>query len=109
MKDIGNIQLQSWMNDRLPDMLWAALIVGTFSRDQYLGIFRAISETAEKLRDTRVFLTHSDLAKISDSEFDLVMNAIISDDLARKSLAPLRLLNALPDLKHWLRWGQLSL
>jgi hypothetical protein len=104
MNDVGNFQLQSWMNERLPNMLWAVLLSRQLPRDVYLALLRSISETAERFRDTKIFLTHSELAKISDTEFDLLMDAIISDTSIRNLLAPLRLFDALPDLAHWLRW-----
>ncbi|MFH0816363.1 MAG: hypothetical protein V1934_06070, partial [Methanobacteriota archaeon] len=38
------ITTTSWQNDRLPEMLWAVLVVGNTSREVSLDIFRYIAK-----------------------------------------------------------------
>src|SRR5580700_3057776 len=95
-RTIGNVKLHSWINDRLPEVLWALLLANALPRDRYLDLFRAISDTAAKFVDTDVFLTHSELAKISDADFVVIMERVIQDDVARNALAPLRLFAGMP-------------
>jgi hypothetical protein len=98
---LRNISLKNWPNERLPEVLWAALLTQLKPRDRYLAIFRAISNNAEKFRDTDAYLTHSEIAKLSSSEFETLMAPILSDDQVKLALAPLLLLEHLPDRHHW--------
>jgi len=39
----GSINFSSWSNERLPEMLWAALVMTVFPREDALGAFREIA------------------------------------------------------------------
>ncbi len=41
----------SWVNERLPEMLWAALVVGNMEREEALAFFRYISDFVKKNPD----------------------------------------------------------
>jgi len=89
------------MDDRLPEVLWAVLLAGALEREVYLELFRAVSDSAAMFRDTKVFVTHSEMAKISDDEFSKIAEPFISDENARKAITPLRMFKSLPDLANW--------
>jgi hypothetical protein len=100
LKALKNIRFFSWMNERLPDVLWAVLLAGALPREQYLSLFRAISDSAANFRDNNnVYLTHSALAKVGEGVFETMMGAVVSDEGARIALAPLRLFATLPDIR----------
>jgi hypothetical protein len=73
---VGNLGLQSWSNEHLPDVLWAALLTQLEPRDTYLVLFRAVSDTAEKFRDGRALLTHSQLTVLSTDDFETLMATV---------------------------------
>ena len=41
---IPNLELTAWVHDRLPEMLWALLVVGNLERDKALEFFRYIGQ-----------------------------------------------------------------
>ncbi|MCY4553546.1 MAG: hypothetical protein OXC79_07715 [Candidatus Poribacteria bacterium] len=63
---VGKMQHSSWMNDRLPEMLWAALIIASADRDyalrQFCRILNFIGE--HKQREQFHDLTHTGIAKL---------------------------------------------
>lgn len=103
MNAVRNMSLQNWPNERLPDILWAALLTRLKPREKYLETFRAIAKNAVQFRDTDAYITHSKLASLSASEFEALMTPILADDHAKLALSPLLLLDHLPDRHHWLR------
>jgi hypothetical protein len=104
LNTVGNVELASWSNDRLPDLLWAALLTQFKSRDDYLAIFRAVSDNAQEVRETKAFVTHSELARLPPEEFELLMGPVLEDEQAKLTLAPLLLLEHLPDRRHWSKY-----
>ncbi|WP_231031169.1 DUF5677 domain-containing protein [Sphingomonas sp. IC-56] len=97
------MELSSWRDERLPEVIWAALICTRLTRDLYLGIFRDIS-IATKDNSELVFegMGHSRLAKLSADEFKTLLAPVLNLKDAVAALAPLRLLPDLPDIQHWL-------
>ncbi len=97
-----NMKPSSWLDEVLPDLMWAALIVSNFERDHTLRVFRVIGHAIDDgklvLPDGR--LTHSALA---DQPVALeALGAILGQlpDVPR-ALAPLSLLTALPGYDAW--------
>lgn len=43
-----NMTTSSWFDERLPEMLWAVLIIGNFEREEALNFFRYIAKFVEK-------------------------------------------------------------
>ena len=41
---IPNVAPRSWVDDRLPEMLWAALVVSHLDREAALDVFRAVAK-----------------------------------------------------------------
>ncbi len=91
----------SWINDRLPEMLWAVLITNYFERDVSLAIFRPILkliEGKEELDGVR----HTDIAKYS-SEFrkQFIAHILSQHEELKIALRPLLLFEDLPAYKDW--------
>jgi len=104
LMNLQGIQFVSWANDKMPDMLWAALIHEALDRPKALEIFRKIIGKARKFINRKdVFITHSAMAKLKDAEFDELMQDVYSDLRLKIPLNILLLFDNLPDLHHWAR------
>ncbi len=103
LNSIGsNFHTSSWYDERLPEVLWAALLVSAFSREKSLDLFRAVFAQVGKLGPD-AGPTHTELAALSDQSFDTLFQPLLSDGEVRDALAPLLVLDALPDRHHWQR------
>ncbi|MEO0853089.1 MAG: hypothetical protein AAFY15_06260, partial [Cyanobacteria bacterium J06648_11] len=100
---MSQLSLSSWRDERLPEVLWAAILVAQLERDEYLQIFREISEACKQLESEEwQGLGHTNIAKLGESDFDRLVQPIIDRDLARL-LTPLSLFPDIPDAHHWKR------
>jgi hypothetical protein len=97
------ITFSSWRDERLPDVLWAALLAGNLDREIYLGQFRRVIAAAKATGDASVSVAHSASAKMSEDAFDRTFAAVLGDDRAAHVLSALLLFDALPDRHHWVR------
>jgi len=96
------ISLYSWQNDRLPEVLWAILLAGTLPRAEYLPLFCKVAKAGMKFRDNpKASPSHTALASLSASEFDLIFAELLAEEHARSALAPMFLLEKLPDRAYW--------
>ena len=101
------VTLWAWSDHRLPEMLWACLLLTTLPRRQVIGIMRRIAttardwsqETAEKPKDLAI--THSGLPDLPQELRTKVMAIICEDLAARRALAPLLLFPELPGYSIW--------
>ena len=48
---LGKMNFSSWVNDALPDMLWAALLIGGLGRDKALDQLRALALSIKKKKE----------------------------------------------------------
>ena len=63
---IPGITPQSWLNDRLPDMLWAALLTQALPRDQYIRHLSLVAKAAMRFRDNAdAYPQHTTVARLS--------------------------------------------
>lgn len=113
MAVLPNLGLQSWKDDRLPEMLWAALIVSYF--DQLIALrlmARGVSylgeKNSEKKREGNELsanvdcdITHTGLAQMNSDTLREFLSRITPDEKCRAVLRPLLLLNDLPGLGAW--------
>lgn len=99
----------SWINDRLPEMLWAALYANTFPRGELLKRFKSIVDVACRITDTSkpdwrmkpIPVTITGISILKEEEKRIMMSVIGEDELAKNALAPMLLLENLPDLNLW--------
>jgi hypothetical protein len=99
---IPGITPQSWHNDRLPEMLWAALLAQALPRDQYIRHLSMIAKAAMCFRDNAdVYPQHTAAAHLSGEQFNTLFGHLLADEPARRVLSPLLLLDSLPDRAHW--------
>ena len=102
-RQIPNFQTVSWMNDRLPDMLWAILLVKLLPREQALNVFRLIVKYIDGLPEDKKFgdVTHTGLSKLPSKHLDDVLSIISAHQQQKQALAPLLLLEELPAKEAW--------
>ncbi len=99
---IPGITPQSWHSDRLPDMLWAALLTQALPRDQYIRHLSLVAKAAMRFRDSPdVYPQHTTAARLSGEQFRALFGHLLADEQARGALSPLLLLDGLPDRAHW--------
>jgi len=115
----GGLQrFSSWIDDHMPEMLWAVLVAGVFDRDDLLGCLRVVISAAspwfantpspaptrdlddDSFNDTKV-LDHTALAELDDEKFQTVVDIIRKHPLGPAALRPLLLINSLPGLDRW--------
>lgn len=96
-------QLASWMNERLPEMLWATLVIAATDREYALAHFRKVlgfvaghSRRAD-LWDFRL----SGIARLEPMLRKDVIAAITDDSPARTALAQMCFYPSLPGLETW--------
>jgi hypothetical protein len=95
----------SWMKDRLPEMLWACLVISVIPRHVALDLFREIAAIGFKFRDNEASaewgLTHSHLAELPEEILTQVIQIITRHPLGYACLRPLLLLDKLPGKERW--------
>jgi hypothetical protein len=104
----NKISLCSWMNDRLPEMLWAALILVSFERDEAFKILKRIlnfilnHRSAELLHD----ITITGISKIEAPIRDELLCFIVKQSGAGATLSPLMFYDDLPAKDSWAKFLQ---
>lgn len=109
MAQIPQMQRLYWRDDRLPEMLWAVLLVDAFSRVDALARFDKVVRAAAGIvgrldpdwRSLPAPVTISGIAGLQATLREEVVSAIVSDDEACKALAPMLLLDELPGKDAW--------
>jgi hypothetical protein len=97
-------KLTSWMNDRLPEMIWAALIRASVDQDEAIAEFRRIlsfipeSPHKEALHDIRL----SGIGKIDPVAQRAFISHILDSDVSSSALGPLKIFTGLPARSVWL-------
>jgi hypothetical protein len=99
---IPGIAPQSWHNDRLPEMLWAALLTAALPRDQYIRQLSLVAKAAMRFRDNAdAYPQHTAAARLSGEQFNALFGHLLANEPVRRMLSPLLLLDSLPDRAHW--------
>lgn len=110
---LPNLQLQSWREERLPEMLWAALIVSYFEQPVALRLMeRGINYLAEKRveqenesGESRASIacdvTHTGLSQMDAKDLQEFLSRLTPDEECRTALRPLLCLDSLPAREAW--------
>ena len=100
---VPNVKQCSWKDDRLPDMLWAALLVTSLPRGNALSVFRQIAEYINNLPEDKKFgdVTHTGLSKLPSECLNEVLSIILAREKQKEVLTPLLLLDELPSREAW--------
>jgi uncharacterized protein DUF5677 len=107
MATLPSMVIQSWLNDQLPEMLWAILIISTLERKDALYIFKIIASFGKKYReikDVKVGLTITELSKIDDSLFKQIINIVTKHPLGYAALRPILYFEDMPGYDRWAKF-----
>jgi hypothetical protein len=93
----------SWMNDRLPEMVWAALIIAGLGRTDAIAFFRYFLQQIanNENRDALSNVWLSDFAKLTPQLREFILNLLTANLQTRKALSPLLLFESLPARPDW--------
>jgi hypothetical protein len=100
---IPGVVLKSWTNDRLPEMLWAALLISRFGRTGGLEKFRKVAAVVLKVPVEKRLAqpTQSGFATLEDDIRRDFLSTICADTASRNALRPLLLFQDLPARADW--------
>ena len=101
-----NVTFCSWSNERLPEMLWAAIIRVINGQDYAISEFNRVIEFVakhkqkEKLSD----LTISGIAKLDEDIRNEFLKQLITNPITASALTVLTLFENLPARESWLKY-----
>lgn len=98
---VAGVGLSSWLDDRMPEMLWAVLLAGTLDRDDALRGIRRVVNSAAGLPGEGADVTLSGLATLPVEDRRDVLAALCDDAPARFVLRPLLVFDNLPAREDW--------
>jgi hypothetical protein len=98
---IGNLRYCSWIDERLPEMLWAVLVVGNLDREEALPFFRYLGGYVEHHPEC-ADVTLSGIASLTQEQRRGFIAAATS--YSEKVTAVLRPLLRFPDLPGKAEW-----
>lgn len=103
-----NTSPSSWLDDHMPEMLWAVMLAGVLPRNDYLAAFRGVAIVArgweiEEEGAPGHFVDMTRLAKVTDEQFKDFIRAVTAYPLSYAALRPLLLIDSLPSRERWSR------
>lgn len=107
---VPGLSFTSWATDRLPEMLWACLVITVVPRQEAIEVFRAIAAIGLRYRENEDMpsakakgwtLSHSDLPNQPRNILLAVVARVLGCRSGLQALRPLLLLKNLPSLAWW--------
>lgn len=100
------ITFSSWSNERLPEMLWAAIIRVIYDQDFAISEFRrVINFVAEhELKEQLSELTISAISNLDKPLREEFIQYLLSNPVTASALSVLKLFEQLPAKESWLRY-----
>lgn len=104
---LNGLSFSSWVNDRLPEMLWASLVITVIPRVQALEVFRDIASIgigyrqADHEQAKGWTLRHSDIPNQPRELFNALISRVLQCHTGMQALRPLLLLENLPGITWW--------
>jgi len=94
---------KSWRDYRLPEMLWAALIISHLPRPEALDVFQQVAKFIGQIQDTDSAgsVTLSGLARLSPHLLQGFLDTVAATENLREVLRPLLLFRELPARDYW--------
>ena len=98
-----NAQHVSWMNDRLPEMLWVSLILASFDRqDAFAELNRILEFIFNHPRKVDMKdLTLSGISRLDEGPRSELISAITANPRTARALASLTIFDSLPAREDW--------
>ena len=104
MQVLGDkLEFNSWMNDRLPEMLWASLILASNERrEAFQEFFRILNFVGDhERREELENLTISGIAELEEELRKEVIGFIVSEPRTSEALSTLLMFESLPSRADW--------
>lgn len=103
---VPKLKPTSWHSERLPEMLWAVLLITHLDREFALELFRRVAVYIQNLEGSIRFhdVTLSGLAKLSEVQRDGFVRNLVNDKSIQVALAPLLLFPELPAYSTWQKY-----
>lgn len=104
---LNGLNFSSWLNDRLPEMLWATLVITAIPRKKALEIFRDIATIGLRYRHSgqdqarNWTLRHSDLPNQPQELTNALIGRVLQCEMGLEALRPLLLFKNLPGITWW--------
>lgn len=96
-----NMKTSSWFDERLPEMLWAILIIGNMERENALAFFRYVAKYVEKNNECSN-ITITGISELEEKVKELFINHICSfSKEVNDILSCLLLFPELPSIQNW--------
>jgi hypothetical protein len=118
---LPQLRLSSWVNDRLPEMLWATLLISHLPRSDALDVFREVAKYVNGVSDgdRPHDITHTGLSKLRTDILEGLLAILTASTERKEALRPLLLLREVPIGESWTEaigvasqdgdWGKLML
>lgn len=98
---IPNGKSVSWMEDAIPNYLWAILLAGNLPREDTLHLFRSVINRAATRHLTDSSITMLELPNINPDDKLYIFEEILMNPAAKRILSALNFLECLPDKIFW--------
>jgi hypothetical protein len=103
-----DMKTSSWFDERLPEMLWAVLIIGNTERETALRFFRYIAKYVEENKKCSD-ITITGISKLEEETKELLINHICSfSEEVTNILSSLLLFLELPNIEIWNKYLDIS-
>lgn len=97
-----NLAFSSWIDDRLPELLWACLLVSCTARESALVTFReVINYIYKKAPEATGKITHTGLSQLDEQKQQDILSIITGTNENKEVLYPLLLFENLPAKNQW--------
>lgn len=101
MLQLEGMKPSSWIDDRMPEMLWAVLVVGNVERDEALNFFRHIAKFVQENPDC-YDVTMSGIDKFSEAKKkEFIEKAVSWSGEVKSALRALLLFESMPAVVEW--------
>ncbi len=101
LAQVPSLRPSSWLNDRLPELLWGALLLIQFPRDAALEVFRTLGDRVAKSVST-YDVRLSGIAAALPASKAVIIDFLCGPEEGKFALRPLLLLPCLPGREAWL-------
>lgn len=107
--ELPNTSFYSWMNDRLPCMIWAALLITNLGREKALEKIRRIGKIVgeefhtqpEEFKNSLPRISIYGISLLNQGLRDAFFKELFVDEISKIALRPLGLIEALPLRAEW--------
>jgi hypothetical protein len=103
-RQLKNLKPTSWMDERLPEMLWCVLVRGALNQEDFVRLIREIARIFKGIPDeNRKFdLTLTGLSSLPEEVWGSFSRRLAMDSRVVEALRPLMRFEALPGRGRWL-------